>query len=138
MISNASIANAGGILARGSVFNCSDKDLNRVSVRSEVNDFEGVLDQVDCSGLFSRATARPHKVVHKSLYDVNSGLAKLSMLMSSHAVRNVNWFERARACVEHVLLEPWVRYLNPVVTPLSEQLNLLSFAQVRHLDKPLG
>lgn len=94
MISNASVANAGGILAGSSVFGCPDKDLYGVLFRSEVDDFEGVFNQIDGSGLFSSATARPHKVVYKSLYDVNFSLTKFSMFMSPHAVRNVNWLKR--------------------------------------------
>jgi len=114
MISNASIANAGSILAGGSVFNCSDKDLYGVLFRAEVNDFEGVFNQIGGSSLFSGATARPHKVVYESLYDVNFSLAKFSMLVSPHAVRNINWFKR------DVPLEPWVRYLDSLKTPLFE------------------
>ena len=132
MISNASVANAGGILAGGSVFDCSDKDLYWVLFRSEVDDFEGVFKEIDGSGLFSSATARAHKVVCKSLYDVNFGLTKFSMFVSSHAVRNVNWFER------DVPLDPWILYFNPVKTPLPEKFDLLSLAQMRHLDKPSG
>jgi len=120
VISNASIAYAGGILAGGGVFDCPDKDLYGFLFRSEVNDFAGVFNQIDGSGLFSSAAAGPHKVVYESLYDVNFSLTKFSVFMSSHAVRNINWFKRACARVEHVPLESWVRYLDPVKTPLSE------------------
>ena len=114
MISNSSIANTSGILAWSRVFDCLDKDLYGVLFRSEVDDFEGVFNQIDDSCLFSRATARAHEAIYESLHDVDFGLAKFSMFMSAHAVRSVNWLKR------NVPLNPWVHYLSLVETPLSE------------------
>jgi len=132
MISDASVTDASSVLARGSVFHCSNKNLYGILSCTKVNNFKGVLNQVYGSGLLSGATARTHKIVYEPLNYADLSLVKLSMLMSPHAVGNIYWFKR------YVLLEPRILYLNPFEAPLSEQIYLLHLAQTRHLDKDSG
>lgn len=89
-----------------------------------MNDLEGVPYDVGGSSLLSSAHSGAHEIVDKPLDNVNFSLAKPSMLMSSHAMRDVNWLKR------DVPLEPEVFNLDASKTPLFEKLDLFSLAQV--------
>jgi len=79
-----------------------------------MNNFESISQHINSSRLFPRSRSWPHEIVQKSLHDVDFSLAKSSVFVSSHAVGDIDGFER------DVVFDAWVFYLDFVKTPFYE------------------
>ncbi len=124
MVGYTAIAKSGSVFTRCRVFHSADKDLNRILPGAKMDDFEGVFHNIDGSGLLASTQTRSHKVIHKSLHNVNLRLAEPSMLVASHAVWNINGFEG------DIALQTWGLSFDAFETPFPKELHLLAFTQL--------
>ena len=86
MVDDASVADACGVFAWAAVFDGFDEDFYGVFARAEVDDFEGLFDDVGGFGFFAAVFAWSHEAVYEAFDDVDVCFAEALVLVSAHAV----------------------------------------------------
>jgi len=102
VVSDPAVANSSCVLTRRSVLNCSHENLHGILASAKVDYFKCAFDEVEGSGFLTSVLPWPHQVIHEPFNNVQSGFMELSVRVSSHSVRYMNWGER------YVSLKPWI------------------------------
>ena len=86
MVDDSSVAYACCVFAWAAVFDCFDENFYGVFARAEVDDFEGLFDDVSGFGFFAAVFAWSHEAVYEAFDDVDVCFAEALVLVSAHAV----------------------------------------------------
>src|SRR5437879_5943433 len=89
-VNDATVSDSRHILRWRCVLYSADKDLDRILVSLDTDQFESVLHNANRTSLATSSNSGPHHIVDQPFHDIDCGFSKTLVFVSTAGVRKEN------------------------------------------------